>query len=143
MNEARKSAFFSLFLGVPGMVICSLTFYWIAWTGIIENPLTFWLGLWIGCTFAGLMWIIPTFRSPRKNFDERDMIIYKRATLIGYAVVWVYFVTAVIYVGWYVGPQGSVTTSTMLGIIFGGLILFMPSNALAILLQYGRGFKGE
>ena len=140
MNKTVKDAVFMIVLGVPGLIICGLTFYLIAWTGIIENPLVFWGGLWFGYSFVGLMWVLPLVKSGKnvhKGYDERDLLIFKRAVLVAYSVLWMYFVTACISICWLKGPNADVPLSLFLGIIFAGAILFMLVHSLTILVQYG------
>ena len=141
MNKTVKDAFFMLVLGVPGLVICCLTFYLIARTDIIESPLIFWGGLWLGCSVVGLIWLLPLMKPGKnvhKGYDERDLLIFKRAVLVAYSVLWIYFVTACISICWLKGPNTDVSLSLFLGIIFVGAILFMLVHSLTILVQYGR-----
>ena len=139
MNKLAKDAVFTLTLGVPGLVIAGLTFYFIAKTGIIEDPRTFWPGLWLGYAFAGLLWIWPllTRKDPAKGYDERDLLIFKRAILIAYSLLWLYLVTAAVAIGWLKGEQG-VSPTLFLGVIFAGAVLFTLAMSLTTLLQYIR-----
>ena len=100
MNPTIKQSLFGLFLGVPGLLICCGTMYFISAAGPLENPSVFWAGIWISCNFVVLCWVLIVFKKPSRNFDERDMTIYKQAVLIAFSLMWVYFVTAsCIFVG--------------------------------------------
>ena len=139
MNDTIKGAIYEIAIGVPALIICCLTMYGIAWIGIIENPLVFWGGLWLGCSFCGLWWALPlitSVKNPQKGYDERDLLIFKRAVLVSYSVVWIYLVTACISICWQKGPTGDISVSLLLGVIFVGMVLSALVHSLAIISQY-------
>lgn len=139
MNDTIKDAIYQIAIVVPALIICCLTMYGIAYFGPIENPLVFWGGIWLGCSFSGLWWILPIVTSgknPQKGYDERDLLIFKRSVLVTYSVVWIYLVTACISICWQNGPTGDISASLFLGIIFVGLILSVLVHSLTIFAQY-------
>ena len=99
----------------------------------------FWGGIWISCNFIVLSWVYLAFKKPSQRFDERDLLIYKRAVLIAFSLMWVYFVTASVYICWKFGAMGDISANLLLLVVFGGLALFMLTHSSAILVQYGKG----
>ncbi len=80
----------------------------------------FWGGIWISCNFIVLSWVYLAFKKPSQRFDERDLLIYKRAVLIAFSLMWVYFVTASVYICWKFGAMGDISANLLLLVVFGG-----------------------
>jgi hypothetical protein len=97
----------------------------------------------------GLFWLFPFIeKKVRKgqnkvSFDERDQVIHKRAVMIAYVVLWLYFVATCVVAWCIVGPRGTISVNVMPLTLLGGLVIFIVVQGLASLIQYGRSDKGE
>ena len=92
---------------------------------------------------GGLMWLFLFFFNKRKTtvFDERDQFIFIRATLISYVVLWLYFIAACIYSWLSAAPEKSISVNVMPMVIVGGIAVFLATQSISTLIQYGR--KGK
>lgn len=92
---------------------------------------------------GGLMWLFLFFFNKRKTtvFDERDQFIFIRATLISYVVLWLYFIAACIYSWLSAAPEKSISVNVMPIVIVGGIAVFLATQSISTLIQYGR--KGK
>ena len=75
--------------------------------------------------------------------DERDSIIVKRAVSFAYTTFWIIFFISSILLFLIIGPRSSVPTITWPLMIFGGAVFMKIVCSAAILVQYGKGGKGE
>ena len=97
----------------------------------------------------GLFWLFPfTFgrlgKGKKKvSFDERDQLIHKKSVMVGYVVLWLYFVAVCVTAWCIVGPHGSISVKVLPLTLLGGLIIFTLVQGLASLILYGRSDKGE
>lgn len=89
------------------------------------------------------MWLFLFFFNKRKTtvFDERDQFIFIRATLISYVVLWLYFIAACIYSWLSAAPEKSISVNVMPIVIVGGIAVFLATQSISTLIQYGR--KGK
>jgi len=94
--------------------------------------------------FMGLMALGPLlFRNQKDQdsvpFDERDILIHKRAESAGYIATYAYFVTFCAAVLNNVGINGQVPGYTFLILPAGGFVVLMLAKAIALIIQYGWG----
>ncbi len=144
MNRAQKIARFNLIVVLVALVL-SATAISVAYF-IIGLPMQRALG---GLGFLGICGLIGLspilFRKKRGeiSFDERDLLIYNRASLVAYSVFWLVF-TAACMIPWsIIGPSGSISVNVLPIMLFGIGITLALVHSLVILIQYGRGNKGE
>jgi hypothetical protein len=111
-----------------------------------------------GYSELGLYFIAPLvllkfnrflFKKPQSEggavSDERDSLIIKRAVSFAYTTFWIVFIVSSFAIFWStgMGPKSSIPAITLpLMAIGGGLFMKILCSA-AILVQYGRGAKGE
>ena len=77
------------------------------------------------------------------TFDERDKQIKKRASLAGFGTFFIFLWVELAIVQFIVGRKGLISVSSV-GSMFGiACIGLWTAWAVAILIQYGRGGKGE
>jgi hypothetical protein len=145
MNQTREESWIWLFLGLPCFLIPGGVAVFIAYDrGLSFAPVLMFASIVI---WGGLFWLFPfiqvKFRKDRKKicFDERDQLIHKRAVMVAYAVLWIYFVAACVIAWCIVGPHGTVSVNVMPLTLLGGLIIFTSVQGLASVIQYGRGGK--
>jgi len=77
--------------------------------------------------------------------DERDKFIVKRAVSFAYITFWfVFFVSSfAVFIFMGMGPKSSVPTITLPLMAAGGAVFIKIVSSVAILVQYGRGGRGE
>ncbi|MGB2809644.1 MAG: hypothetical protein WBC22_18020 [Sedimentisphaerales bacterium] len=79
----------------------------------------------------------------RVTFDERDKLIKKRAALAGFGTSYLFVGLACMIPFSILGPKATISVTWLPNIFMGtGLSLFFVTS-VAILVQYGRGSKGE
>jgi hypothetical protein len=90
--------------------------------------------------FSGL-WGIGDWLYRRKKMDEREELIYQRATSLGMAIFWQVFVFSCMGV-WAILDLGYHQTKVPVGflpfLVVLGFIVFMVPQSIAILVQYKR-----
>lgn len=93
---------------------------------------------------GGLSWLLLLFfnrkwkRKAKIEFDERDKSILIRSTLVGYAVLLIYFILACIYAWLSAAPGHSVSVNVMPITIVEGIVVFIFVQSVTTLIQYGR-----
>jgi len=109
-----------------------------------------------GYSEIGLYFIAPLvllrfnpflFKKPQSEggvlSDERDSFIIKRALSFAYTTFWIVFFLLSFLLFIFLGPRSSVPTITLPLMVFGGALFMKILCSAAILVQYGRGNKGE
>ena len=142
MNRAQKIALYNLIV-----IMASLTF-----TGAAVGILAIVQGIpkaLGGLGFLGILGLIglPPILFFKKRgqlgFDERDLLIYNRASLVAYSLFWVFF-TATCMVPWLVLERGARVPVVVLPcMLAGGFVIVQLIQSIAILIQYGWRNKGE
>ena len=142
MNRAQKIARFNLIVVLVALAL-SATAISVAYF-IIGLPMQRALG---GLGFLGICGLIGLspilFRKKRGeiSFDERDLLIYNRASIVAYSVFWLVF-TAACMIPWsIIGPSGSISVNVLPIMLFGIGITLALVHSLVILVQYGWGIK--
>ena len=142
MNETKVGSWLYFFLGLACFLIPGVVAVFIVYDkGISFVPVFMFAGIVI---WGGLFWLFPfiqgKFRKDKKNicFDERDQLIHKKAVMVAYVVLWIYFVTVCVIAWCIVGPHGSISVNVMPLTLLGGLVIFTSVQGLASLIQYGR-----
>ena len=143
MNRQTRDACLGLLLPVPLLLIPGGVAVFIAYDkGISFAPLIMFAGT---VTWGGLFWLVPFISGrigkPKEkvSFDERDLLIHKRAVMAAYVVLWLYFVAACVIPWYIVGSRGSISVNVMPLALLGGLIVFTLAQGLATVVQYSRG----
>ena len=81
--------------------------------------------------------------SSEVDFDERDTTIRIKAKAVSFFTLWALLLMLTFFAMFYLGDNGSVA-AFILPIVFCGLAVFCTfTYSVAILVQYGRGSKGE
>lgn len=98
-----------------------------------------------GCGFLGLIGFCPLFFRGKPGqvvTDERDQAIWQRAWVLGYAVFWVVFVLAAVFLSELVyGQEGAVPVWIVQCSVFAAFMLVVALASMAILVQYAGGSK--
>jgi len=147
MNQTKVEAWIYFFLGLSCFLIPGGVAVFIAYDrGISFLPVIMFAGIVV---WGGLFWLFPFIcgklsKGKKKvSFDERDQLIHKKAVMVAYIVLWLYFVAVSVIAWCIVGPHGSISVNVMPLTLLGGLVIFNVVQGLATLVQYGWGGKGE
>ena len=97
----------------------------------------------LGC--LGLMGFGPFFfrkKAGQVVADERDLLIQQRSWVVAYALFWVVFVLAAVFLSaWFYGWDGAIPVSVVQVSVAWGFMLVYALASIAILLQYAGGAK--
>jgi hypothetical protein len=144
VNRYQKLAWFNLIVIVATIILTSIAV-------AIEFHIR-------GYSTTGLYFIAPLallrlkpflFKKPESRngvvSDERDSFIVKRAVSFAYTTFWIAFFLSsfAVHIFMGMGPKSSIPTITLPLMAVGGALLMKILCSVAILVQYGRGGKGE
>ena len=76
-------------------------------------------------------------------YDERDKLIEKNAHLAGFGAVYLYVILMSFLPIGILGEKGSIPVTWCPALLIGAAFFQAYAQSLAILIQYGRGDKGE
>jgi len=138
MNRSQKIARFNLIVmliafGLSALAVGILYF-------VIDLPMRRavsglgLLGIW------GLMGLSPKLfkKGPDEvDFDERDLLIQRKAALGAYAIFWCLFVLAAMIPFFVLGPDGKVSVKYLAAMVFGGMTVVTLVQSIVTLEQYG------
>jgi len=144
MNRAQKIARFSLIV-----ILISLTLSIIA-VGvlyfIVGQPIRLALGgfAFIAiCSLSGLSPVLYKKERGKVSFDERDLLIQKKASLAAYSIFWFLFVLAAMIPFFVLGPKGIISVKYLPAMVFEGMVTVMLVQSVVTLEEYGWRDKGE
>ncbi len=144
MNREQKTARFSLIV-----ILIALTLSVIA-VGVlyfvVGLPIRRALGGFAFIAICGLMGLAPILYKKergRVSFDERDLLIQKKATLRAYTIFWVLFILAAMILFFILGPKGTISVKYLPAMVLGGMVTVMLVQSIVTLEEYGRRGKGE
>lgn len=146
MNKGQKEAWIGLLLVVPLWAVFGQLPILLIYA---EGPSLLHLLSFAAATIVGgLSWVFILFfnktrkRKTKVGFDERDRLIFIRATLAAYVALWLYFVAACTFAWLYAAPDRSISVNVMPMVVVEGIAVFVFVQSLATLIQYGRGGEG-
>ena len=147
MTETKAESWIYFIIGLACFLIPGGVAVFIVYDqGVSFAPVFMFAGIVI---WFGLFWVFPfiqgKFRKDKKKicFDERDQLIHKKAVMVAYVVLWIYFVAACVIAWCIVDPHGSVSVNVMPLTLLGGLVVFTLTQGVASLILYGRNNEGE
>ena len=146
MNRAQKIARFNLVVILISLIL-SLTAICILYFAVglpIQRALGGFVFGFIG--IFGLTAFSPLLykkESGKVSFDERDLLIHRKASLRAYSIFWFLFVLAAIVPFFILGPKGTISVKYLPAMVFGGMITVMLIQSIVTLEEYGWGGKGE
>jgi len=138
MNRAQKIAWFNLIVLLTALGLSTIAigvFYF-----IVGLPMRGALGGFGFIGVVGLTGLSPIlFRKEKKqaSFDERDLLIAKKASLVAYSIFWVLFVAAAMIPWFIIGPKGAITVNYLPWMVFGGMVVVMLVQSVVTLDEYG------
>ncbi len=144
MNRLQKIARFTLIMCLTALctsVVAVGVFYF-----ILGLPIQRALGGFGFISICGLSAFAPLIykKNPgRVSFDERDLMIKKKASLGAYTIFWALFVLAAMIPFFILGPNGKISVKYLPAMVFGGIVTVMLFESMITLEEYGRKSKGE
>lgn len=140
MNKTQKSAWFTsgitLLLLALGVVIPVQT---------VTSVGLFRIWLLVISLFIIISVVLLRIKQSRAevDFDERDNAIKKNAVMVSFVSLWVLLIAASIIPNCIVGDEGAIPVCFLPVINFAVFLIVMLVYSVAILVQYGRGARGE
>jgi len=142
MNRWQKIAWFNLTVIVVSLVLTGATIGTLTITAGMPRALGG-LGLLGLCGLLGLEPVL--FRKkrgqPTVDFDERDLLIGRKAALGAFTVSYIYFVSVCMIIWFVVGSGGVIRVVVLPLIVAGGFITSQLVRSIATLVQYSKGGK--
>ena len=140
MNRMQKIAWYNMIVIVAALTASGATVGLLAIFFGMPKALG---GLgFVGC--AGFVGLAPVlFRKPQGvvDFDERDLLIYRKASIVAYSIFWLFF-TAACMVPYLVLGRGATIRIVVLPIMLGsGYVIFQLTQSIVMLILYGKGDK--
>ena len=141
MNRTQKGALFtsgiSLLLLALGIVVIPVQ------TVTSVEVLRIWV--WVISLFIIISIVLLRIKQSRTevDFDERDNAIKKNAVLVAFISLWVLLIAASFIPNLIVGDDGAIPVCFLPVINITIFLIVMLIYSVAILVQYGRGVKGE
>lgn len=140
MNRMQKIAWYNLIV-----IVAALTA-----SGVTVGLLAIFFGMpialaglgFLGITgFLGLSPVLFRKKQGEVDFDERDLLINRKATVVAYSIFWLFFSAACMIPWFLVGPNKSIPSNSLPALLVAGGITLVLSQSLAILILYGKGEK--
>jgi len=96
------------------------------------------LAAWLAS--IAVLWAMPSIlrrigKRRRVLRDERDIAIFKNASMIAHAMSWLYFLSACLVVWWRVGANGSISVNLLPLIFVGGIVVHQLTLVLGGYVQ--------
>jgi len=96
-----------------------------------------------GLAFVGIVGLTGLSAVLYKNdpggvsFDERDLVIQRKASLAAFATFWLLFVLAAMIPFFVLGPKGTISVLYLPAMVFAGMITTTLVQSITMLKQYG------
>lgn len=108
-------------------------------TGLVKVWVWFILVFWAG---GGVL--VHWKREPSNvDFEERDNLIKRNAVLVSFISLWILLVATSLIPCFVAGEEGALPVCLLPIINLGVFVIVMLVDSVTILIQYGRGLKGE
>jgi hypothetical protein len=144
MNRTQKIAKFNLITCLTALTLSLITF--VVFYFIVGQPIHRARGGFgfIGiCGFSALAPLIYKKNPGKVSFDERDVIIQKKASLGAYSIFWALFVLAAMIPFFILGPKGTISVKYLTVMVFGGIFVVILVQSIITLEEYGWSDKGD
>jgi hypothetical protein len=138
MNRAQKIARFNLIVILIALVLSVLAVgvsYFVI--GLPIRRAVGGFGLLGICGLMGLSPILFRKEPGEVDFDERDLLIQRKAVLGAYSIFWFLFVLAAMIPFFVLGPDGRVSVKYLAAMVFAGMITVALVQSIATLELYG------
>ena len=144
MNKAQKRTWLCFAISLATILITAavIAFIRINQIDIYEPTMRFRI-LGVLCTIPLILIVIISARFPRKNFDERDKLIDRKANAIGIVGAFVFLAGAGAFYVVLAGRMGSIRAVLIIHLVYIACFVWILVSSVAALIQYGRAGKGE
>jgi hypothetical protein len=95
------------------------------------------------CGLTALSPILYKKEQGNVDFDERDLLIQRRASLGAYTIFWALFVLAAMIPFFVLGPDGAVSVKYLAAMVFGGMVTVGLVQSIVTLEEYGWRNKDD
>ena len=138
MNKAQKRTWFSFAISLATLLISASVIAFIRTNqiDIYDQPKTFRL-LGILCTIPLILIVIISARFPKKNFDERDKLIDRKALSLGIVGAFIFLAGAGAFCVLLVGGMGSIRAVLIINLVYLACFVCILVSSVAALIQYG------
>jgi hypothetical protein len=141
MNRTQKGALFTagitLLLLALGVVVIPVQ------TVTSVKVFRIWLLVISLFIIISVIWLRIKQSRAEVDFDERDNAIKKNAVMVSFISLWALLMAASFIPNFIVGDNGAIPVCFLPVINFGVFLIVMLVYSVTILVQYGRGAKGE
>ncbi len=144
MNKAQKRTWFCFAISLATILIAAIVTAFIRINQIdISEPKTARpLGLLM--TIPLILIFIISAKFPRKNFDERDKLVGRKANAIGIEGAFIFLAGAgAFYVLSAAGRMGSIRAVLIIHLVYLACFVWILVSSVAALIQYGWTNKRE
>jgi hypothetical protein len=142
MNRAQKIAWLMVITTIVAFFIsCVMVAILAAKSGFPKALEGFFLVGLAG--IGGLGHLIFKKDEGQVKFDERDLMIQRKATLRAYSIFWFLFVLAATIPFFVLGPKGTVSVRVLPAMVIIGMVVVMLVQSIVTLEEYGCNSKGE
>jgi hypothetical protein len=144
MNRMQKIAWFTLIMLMLALGL-SLAAFGVAYFifGLPAHRAAGGFGFIGIMGFSGLTPLLFKKDKNKVQFDERDLSINRKATIVSYSIFWLLFVAAAMIPWCIIGPNGAIAVNYLPWMVFGGMFVVMLVQSIVILGEYGWRGKGE
>jgi len=144
MNRAQKIARFNLIVILTALIlsVTAVGIFFFAFDVPIQGALGGFgfMGIF---GFTGLSPFLYKKETGKVSFDERDLLIQRKAYLGAYAIFWVLFVLGAMIPFFILGPKGTISVRYLPAMVFGGWFVVLLIQSIVTLEEYGWRDKGE
>jgi hypothetical protein len=144
VNRAQKIARFNLIVILIALslsVIAVSVLYFVV--GMPVRRALGGLGFMGICGLTGLSPLLYREERGKVSFDERDLVILRKASLGAYSIFWFLFVLAAMIPFFVLGSKGAVSVKYLAAMVLGGGIIVILVQSVITLGAYGWREKGE
>lgn len=144
MNRAQKIARFNLIVVMMALILSVIAvgvLYFVV--GLPMRRAFGGFGFIAICGLTGLSPLLYKKEPGKVSFDERDLLIHKKASLGAYSIFWFLFVLAAMIPFFVLGPKGTISVKYLPTMVFGGMVIVILVQSIVTLEEYGWRNKGE
>ena len=142
MNKAQKRTWLCFAISLATILIAAAVIAFIRINQIdIYEPTTRFRILGLLCTIPLILIVIISARFPKKNFDERDKLIDRKANAIGIVGAFIFLVGAGSFYVLLVGRMGSIRAVLIIHLLYLACFIWILVSSAAALIQYRWGGK--
>ena len=143
MNRYQKLAWFNIIVITTTIVITTAgIIVEIRWRGYSTIAPWFFVAILLLLRLKPFLFMKPESKGGVVS-DERDSFIVQRAVSFAYTTFWYVFLFSSFAVHVFMGGRGSVPVITLPLMVIGGALFMKIMTSVSILVEYGRGGKGE